>query len=318
MATGAFDDLPGAGQPLPMNENPFEAMSGDAMAHRVLRNAGCAPSWVEQGKAIRAALVTARATLALSWARCQPVWPPPPHMSAERHGCGEPQRRPAAEAGGASVTDRQPTAIDATESGASAAASGAGLLPRDAGGGWRVYRQPSFDGVSPVQADAPAATTSTTATTATTATIATATTPAEAQAEADTAAELRAREVREAAEHGRRPVEWESALDAFHQEMVSINKLIDTYNLAVPAAWQGVARINPERELRRALVESPQRAAELRTARSASLSRATDSTTSVSAAAIGVIGGSPTWALKDGPMFPGLLDALRSALFARG
>ena len=43
MASGAFDDLPGAGKPLQREENVFEAMSGDALAHRVLKNAGIAP-----------------------------------------------------------------------------------------------------------------------------------------------------------------------------------------------------------------------------------------------------------------------------------
>ena len=53
MVAGAFDNLPGAGKPLVSTENAFEAMSGDALAHRILKNAGCAPAWVEQGKAIR-------------------------------------------------------------------------------------------------------------------------------------------------------------------------------------------------------------------------------------------------------------------------
>ena len=38
----------GAGKPLAPTENAFEAMSGDALAHRILKNAGCAPAWVEQ------------------------------------------------------------------------------------------------------------------------------------------------------------------------------------------------------------------------------------------------------------------------------
>ena len=72
MAVGAFDDLPGAGKPLANNENPFEMMSADALAHRVLKNAGCAPGWVEMGKQIRQSLLNARANLALGWATCVP------------------------------------------------------------------------------------------------------------------------------------------------------------------------------------------------------------------------------------------------------
>mmetsp|Transcript_76730 Transcript_76730/g.152109 ORF Transcript_76730/g.152109 Transcript_76730/m.152109 type:complete len:82 (+) Transcript_76730:312-557(+) len=48
MVAGAFDNLPGAGKPLNREENVFEAMSGEALAHRVLKNAGCAPGRVER------------------------------------------------------------------------------------------------------------------------------------------------------------------------------------------------------------------------------------------------------------------------------
>jgi hypothetical protein len=72
MASGAFDDLPGHGKPLTREENPFEAISGDELAHRVLKNAGCAPPWVEKGKEIRENLLKARSNLALGWAAVRP------------------------------------------------------------------------------------------------------------------------------------------------------------------------------------------------------------------------------------------------------
>ena len=50
MASGVFDDLPGAGKPLPVEENAFEAMSGEALAHRILKDAGCAPAWVHPAR----------------------------------------------------------------------------------------------------------------------------------------------------------------------------------------------------------------------------------------------------------------------------
>ena len=51
MAAGAFDNLPGAGKPLPVVEG--EEFAGDnALGFRVLRNAGLAPSWLMLGREI--------------------------------------------------------------------------------------------------------------------------------------------------------------------------------------------------------------------------------------------------------------------------
>lgn len=51
MAAGAFDNLPGAGKPLPIIEG--EEFAGDnALGFRVLRNAGMAPSWLMLGREI--------------------------------------------------------------------------------------------------------------------------------------------------------------------------------------------------------------------------------------------------------------------------
>ena len=48
---GEFDDLPGAGQPLRIKENP---LAGDwEMAFHVLENAGMAPPWMELSREIR-------------------------------------------------------------------------------------------------------------------------------------------------------------------------------------------------------------------------------------------------------------------------
>lgn len=49
--SGAFDDLPHHGRPLPLEDETF---AGDmAMAFRVLRNAGAAPPWIETDKEAR-------------------------------------------------------------------------------------------------------------------------------------------------------------------------------------------------------------------------------------------------------------------------
>jgi hypothetical protein len=50
---GAFDHLEGAGAPLDLSENPFEDPS-DRMAHRLLKNNGFAPAWIEEAKDIEA------------------------------------------------------------------------------------------------------------------------------------------------------------------------------------------------------------------------------------------------------------------------
>jgi hypothetical protein len=49
MEEGAFDNLTGKGRPLNLEEDPFEDPSL-RMAHRLLRNNGFAPAWVEEGK----------------------------------------------------------------------------------------------------------------------------------------------------------------------------------------------------------------------------------------------------------------------------
>lgn len=51
MDDGAFDHLEGAGRPLPLEENTFEDPSV-RMAHRLLKNNGFAPAWIEESKAI--------------------------------------------------------------------------------------------------------------------------------------------------------------------------------------------------------------------------------------------------------------------------
>jgi hypothetical protein len=51
MDEGAFDDLPHRGRRLPLED---DSMAGDwALAHRMLRNAGLAPAWIEADKVAR-------------------------------------------------------------------------------------------------------------------------------------------------------------------------------------------------------------------------------------------------------------------------
>ena len=73
-AEGKFDDLPHQGAPLPLED---DTAAGDrAMAHRMLRNAGMAPPWIEADKAVRELLEQRDRQLAqasrvspISWSR---------------------------------------------------------------------------------------------------------------------------------------------------------------------------------------------------------------------------------------------------------
>jgi hypothetical protein len=54
MEDGRFDDLPHRGTRLPLED---DSAAGDrALAHRMLRNAGVAPAWIEADKTVRALL----------------------------------------------------------------------------------------------------------------------------------------------------------------------------------------------------------------------------------------------------------------------
>jgi DnaJ family protein C protein 28 len=66
MAAGEFDNLAGTGKPLDLSENPYEDPDWRT-AHRLLRNAGFAPSWIEERKDIDAELEAARIILARHW-----------------------------------------------------------------------------------------------------------------------------------------------------------------------------------------------------------------------------------------------------------
>ena len=66
MANGEFDNLAGAGESIDLSENPFEDPDWRT-AHRLMRNAGFAPSWIEERKDIDASLEAARIVLTRNW-----------------------------------------------------------------------------------------------------------------------------------------------------------------------------------------------------------------------------------------------------------
>jgi len=66
MEQGEFDSLTGASEPIDLSENPYEDPDWRT-AHRMLRNAGFAPAWIEERKDIDAELDAARIALARNW-----------------------------------------------------------------------------------------------------------------------------------------------------------------------------------------------------------------------------------------------------------
>jgi len=304
------------------------------MAHRILKNAGIAPGWVEQRKEIRAALAKARIELALDWASCVPVWPlppPPPEMATFAIGT-DVQLRQA-----------QPKVVDAAP-------------PGGASGGWRIYRAPAelqdtpdpdatrtaaaadaaprTAGVAPKTADkAPR-----TADEAPVAATASASAAEEAEPSED---ELKAREqaaaaaaalakaqaaemANAAAASGPQPLHWAASIARFHEELKVVNKMIDSFNLSVPASWQQIHKLQPAAELTRALHEAPQRVQELKAERRSLRAEAealAASSSSAGRSAMGAAalfgGAEPSFAVRQGPYFPNVFEALASALFSR-
>lgn len=63
---GEFDDLPGKGKPVDLSENPFEDPDL-RVVHKLLREAGFAPAWIEERKDVEAVFEAARETLTRAW-----------------------------------------------------------------------------------------------------------------------------------------------------------------------------------------------------------------------------------------------------------
>lgn len=69
MEEGAFDDLEGKGKPLDLTENPYEDPSL-RMGHRLVKNNGFAPLWIEERKDIESELARLRKNLARAFDQC--------------------------------------------------------------------------------------------------------------------------------------------------------------------------------------------------------------------------------------------------------
>jgi DnaJ family protein C protein 28 len=65
--SGDFDNLPGKGRPLRLNENPFAA--GQESAFNLLRNNGYTLGWIEEKRQIEEELAESRSKVERAWAR---------------------------------------------------------------------------------------------------------------------------------------------------------------------------------------------------------------------------------------------------------
>jgi DnaJ family protein C protein 28 len=66
MQAGQFDNLPGAGRPLRLEDDPFEDPEWH-LAHHVLRSSGFTLPWIEARRELEAALQATRQALKRSW-----------------------------------------------------------------------------------------------------------------------------------------------------------------------------------------------------------------------------------------------------------
>ncbi len=66
MQEGAFDNLPGKGKPLDLDENPFLDQEWQ-LAYHLLKQNGFAPDFIEQRQSIELELAAARQSLARAW-----------------------------------------------------------------------------------------------------------------------------------------------------------------------------------------------------------------------------------------------------------
>jgi len=66
MEEGKFDNLPGSGKPLRLEENPFEDPEW-RLAYHALRSSGYSLPWIETRKELVEAITAARAALARTW-----------------------------------------------------------------------------------------------------------------------------------------------------------------------------------------------------------------------------------------------------------
>ena len=81
---GEFDNLPGQGQPVDLRENPFEDHDL-RVVHKLLRDAGFAPAWIEERKDIDSTFEATCLTLTRAWTIYRPGGLSPNEAAWERN-----------------------------------------------------------------------------------------------------------------------------------------------------------------------------------------------------------------------------------------
>lgn len=81
---GEFNNLPGKGEPLDLRENPFEDPDL-RVVHKLLRDAGFAPAWIEERKDIDATFEATCQTLTRAWKIYRPGGVSPNDVAWERN-----------------------------------------------------------------------------------------------------------------------------------------------------------------------------------------------------------------------------------------
>ena len=76
MREGAFDNLPGKGKPLNLNENPNEPPDM-AMANKILKNNEATPPWIGDRKKLLEEIESLRGEMAQRWGRMRDDWSDP-------------------------------------------------------------------------------------------------------------------------------------------------------------------------------------------------------------------------------------------------
>jgi DnaJ homolog subfamily C member 28 len=82
MQEGQFEDLPGRGRPLQLDEDPFEDPDW-RLAHHMLRSAGYSLPWIETRREIEADLAAHRLEIQRAWERHQSE-AKDPHLTRQR------------------------------------------------------------------------------------------------------------------------------------------------------------------------------------------------------------------------------------------
>jgi DnaJ homolog subfamily C member 28 len=82
MQEGQFEDLPGRGRPLQLDEDPFEDPDW-RLAHHMLRSAGYSLPWIETHREIKADLAAQRLEIQRAW-ECHHSAAVDPHLTRQR------------------------------------------------------------------------------------------------------------------------------------------------------------------------------------------------------------------------------------------